>query len=529
MAFVSSPLPQEEQNQLSGTGQTTPNPMGLLPPQATQTGGSSGQAGATAGSGPTPGIGTSTQFGSGASRLGDYLKANQDQVQQMANNISGNINSQFNSVQKGVDQAASQFGSQVQAGYTPTDPTVLKQVQDNPVQAAGNADTVSSFQKQLNDQYTGPSNFEGTNLYGGAQKQVQDAIQQSNLLGTYPGLSTYLQNNVEQNATPGQNTLDTVLLQGNMPAYQTVKDAAKPFAGLNDYLTNATSQQDKAAQTAAQAAPAAKQAAQDVFGNVTTGFNKSLQDKLNAASTGAKNFNSSYNDLIARLSNTMPTGMDNGIKALTPEQLKGIGVNQSALDQYAQANQYLNNYSQAPGPVNQMLGNMPAASPMQLSSFLSGGTPANLPAGLSDVASPDDFAESSALSTLGGNAYSPILSQGNAAQAGTYKPGGTYQTFNTDNANQLVQQVNARDKALADNFFATNPNIPAGDYQSALSAVSKDPTALQPGSGALYMYNALNRIVNGFNAPDPGYTAPTTPPPPTLGPPGGGGDARHFA
>ncbi len=111
MAF----LPQDEQNQNAPQGQTTNNPQNGgagLPPQGA--GGSVGAATGGAKAGSSPATGTSTQFGSSASKLGDYLSANAPQIQNQANNIVGGLNNQYGQVNQDITNAANQFQSQVQ-------------------------------------------------------------------------------------------------------------------------------------------------------------------------------------------------------------------------------------------------------------------------------------------------------------------------------------------------------------------------------------------------------------------------------
>ncbi len=489
MAFVSSPLPQEEQNQFSGTGQTTPNPMSLLPPQATQTGGSSGQGGGTSAAGTTPGVGTSTQFGSGASRLSDYLKANQDQVQGMANNIAGNIGNQYSGLQSGIKEAGQTFGSQVQGGYTPTDPTVLGQVQESPVKAASNPDTLSSFQKQLNSQYTGPSSFEASQPYQGIQRKVQDAVSQSQLLNTYPGLSTYLQNNVEKNATPGQNTLDTVLLQGNTNAYQTVKDAAKPFEGLTNQLGDVASQQTQGIQAAQQGADTARAGAQSALKSATDPFVSGINSRLGEAEQGYVTGQNTLNSYLKNIA-------DYGLAGRNTQENQTLGV----------APEVITGFSGLPTVMSEMQGawnNLPALSSAKPGS-LNDWTVPQIGAGpsASSIATPDDYAMLQALTSLGGNApsNSPI-DMANAAQAGTYNPQGMFSP--TPNNKALGQDL----------FDYLQPwgNIPgatpkAGGNQSSATA-----------DYASYM----NTLAQYLGLPAFNTNYPTTPPPVTQEPPSG--------
>lgn len=287
MAFVQSPLPQEQQNQQGASGVTTANPLTQLPPQ---TGGSAG----TGGSGQAPGVGSPTQFGTNASKLSDYLAANKDQIQTMGQNIAGTLTGQYNSLTGNINALGQDFGSQVGAGYSAPDKALVDRAASAPSNFVNNPNDVSAFQKQFNDTYSGPANIESYSPYAKVQGDVQSAVQNASLLGSPAGLSTYLQNNVESNATPGQNTLDSVLLQGNPEAQQAVTTAAKPFAGLTDYLSGQAAQSDKSVADAQNAASQAAQYAQNAFtgtGGVVPTMQQNLTNALNTARQQATAYN----------------------------------------------------------------------------------------------------------------------------------------------------------------------------------------------------------------------------------------------
>ncbi len=501
MAFVNSPLPQEEQNQFSGQGQTTPNPLQNLPPQA---GGSAGQGGNGAPSGGgTPGVGTPTQFGSNASKLSDYLTANQDQVQGMANQIAGNIGTQYNTVKGGIDQAGQQFGQQVQNSYTPNDPTLLQQVKDNPVQAASNPGNVSSFQKLLNDTYSGPSSFEGSQQYGGVQQKVTDAMQQAKLLGTYPGLSAYLQSNVETNPTPGQNTLDTALLQSSQPAFQTVQSAAAPFAGLQDYLTQLSGSQNQMVQRAQQEAPAAQQAAQSTLQGLTQPLIQNLNTGYQTAFDKAQQYNTGLNNVAQKIGNSNFSG-------LTPDEQKMIGYN-PALTQFMQ-------------DYPTILPAQAAQNPINFSQYFTQGDQAKTPTPANTV-TPDQLAQYQALTTLSGNAPQGLNFQLPQELQGPVGLGGQLPAYNNQQAGQAIQQSyqNIYDQLRNNNWGSVSPadRQKIEGYMTSLNKFlsngqpSPQPTSPEPPPGS------PGDLGSGFHwDPDTGSWQPTIPMQP--GGPGGG-------
>src|SRR4029077_15899323 len=141
MAFVQqSSIPPEQQNQYGQVGQTRPNPLALLPPQA---GGSTGQ-GVGAG-GPAPTQPSSTQFGSNASKLSDYLSANKDQIQAQGSKIAGDLGTQFGQVQSDINQAAQGVSGQVNAGYAPLNQGVISAAAADPTGFAADPNNVKAF------------------------------------------------------------------------------------------------------------------------------------------------------------------------------------------------------------------------------------------------------------------------------------------------------------------------------------------------------------------------------------------------
>lgn len=506
MAFVSQPLPQEQQNQLGPTGQTTPNPLSLLPPQAAQTGGSAGQGGGAQGQSTAPSVGTSTQFGSNASKLGDYLQANQDQVQQMANQIAGQMGQNYSNIQQGIGQAGQQFGQQVQGGYTPTDPTLLQNVQQNPTAVAGNPQQLQSFQQQFNDQYTGPTSFEGSTLYGNQAQQIQNAVQQANLLGSFSGLSGYLQNNIESNPTPGQNTLDTTLLQANQPAFQTVQQAAAPFSTLQGQLGQQATTQDAAIQAAQQQAQAAQQAAQGAWTTAGQNFANTVNQELGQASQGYTGAQNALNNYIAQLQKP-------GLSGLTPAQMMQLGVDPTVMGEYIAAptveQEMQQNWTNLPALNPLPAGVGPGANEWTLPTIGAGPTAAT-------VATPQDYATLAALTQLGGNAPT-----GSPLQAGQANMAGTYQTPNfkpTPNNQALAQDL----------YNQLNPwaSVPGSTAQGTNGGYATAE------SDYINLMNTLAQFLGqpAFNAnyPTPTPPAPTPPPgtpptngPPFLGPPGG--------
>lgn len=469
MAF----LPPEQENQYAPQGSTTSNPggSGTPPPQVggSAGAGTSGQAKPAA----TSAGGTPTQFGSSASKLGDYLSANAPQIQGQADKISGNLNSQYGQIQNDISGAINQFGQQVQGGYTAGNKGLVDQATSNPFAFAynptptpatppapsgaignklsgvkqvggsafnpndytANTQNINNFQKQYNDQYIGPQNFESTTPYSNVQNEVQSAVQNAGLLNSQAGLQNYLAGQSGPNATKASNTLDALLLNGNPGAQAQIQNAAKQFNGLTDQFGKATTGANQGVTTAQQEAQQAQDYARGQFGNKANTFNTDLQNKLSTA----QGQNDTYNTNVNNLRNQLQSGDLSG----------ATGVDQGLKD-------YLTNtlnpwFSQ----------NAPGYTPSyNFLDSLSSNTNPQAPS-LANVASSNDYSTLAALNQLGGSPITSPLSLETANQGGSY----TTPTIAPVNNQAIAQDIYNTATAPSTNNIQTG----AGPYHQYLA------------------------------------------------------------
>lgn len=519
-------LPDEQNTQNQGN------------PQGAAAGAQSNQAPITSSPAPTAGGSAGKTINQASSQapaqpftnLQAYLTANAPQIQQQGQTIAGSLNDQYGAATGAIDAAKGGFADSVKAGYTPNDTQVVNNFTADPTKVANDPNAAATFKGMLGDRYTGPASFETAPQYGAVNDQVSKGQQSAKQLSTPGGVQSYLMGQ-NPNETQGMATLDSSLLGANPDAVAAVTGATKQFDNLPAYLTDASTKSNAAVQQAIQDAAAAKAAAGGAFDTTAKGFNNQISSEFQAAQDSAKGFNTNYNDIIAKLSHIMPSGFNDQIGTLSPDEQKALQVDQGALDKYAQANQVLGGYNTA-GDLSQFvtsgLGNADVAP---LSTYLSGGRTADLPQDPTGVASAKEYAMAKALADLGGDQFHSPLDQKNASLAGTYAPKGAYQTFDRAKADNLFNEVTARDKAFADPYIAQTPGINPGDYAAALAKQQQiDPSMFTPGSGAQITLSALNRLANGFGAPPPGFT-PVTPTHPPLQPPtppsSGGGKAFY--
>lgn len=395
-------LPISEEDKDAPTGQTTNAPGAADTPAPPQTGGSVGDEG---GGAPAKGSATAspTQFGSSASKLGDYLSANAPQIQGQADTLAGNLNTQYGNINQGITDAANQFQQSVQGGYAASNPDAVNQAVADPTKYASDPNNVAAFQGQYNDTYTGPTNFEGTPGYSDIQNQVGQAVTQGNLLGSQAGLQSYLQGQ-GTNPTSAMSTLDSLLMRGNPGAQQTINTAAGQFGDLTGKLGTATTGADQSVTDAQNAAAASQAYAKAQFDPLAQQFGNTLNTQL----TGANANRDAYNMAVT---GNQATAQQYQQQLLAAQQaainkpISNTGSPASDAAYEAKVKGYFN-----PGIQSQLTG---------LAPYLSG-QPITQPGTLANTATAGQYGEDAALAQLMGSGYSPQLNQANVGQAGSY-------------------------------------------------------------------------------------------------------------
>lgn len=298
MAYIPRQLPQSQQNQFGREEETTAFP---LPPQ---TGGSSGTAPGGSGNSTNaaPGMGTSTQFGSNAAKLSDYLSANKEQIGQYGQKLAGEVSQGYNDAKGAVDQSFGNFSQQV-GQYKPNQDTI-NQAFANPVDFVKDPSKVSSFTGWLNNEYSGPQNFQTDASYGDISGKVNKAVEQANMVDNYSGLGEFMNKNVnQQNYTPGMKTLDTALVARNPEAWGSIKAAAQPGKGLNDYLSGKTQEANTLADTTRQDVNSTRANMQNKLtgdqGLIPT-FQNNLNQKVQTTEAQRLAYNEQYNNKFGK-------------------------------------------------------------------------------------------------------------------------------------------------------------------------------------------------------------------------------------
>lgn len=415
--------------------------------------------------------------------LGAYLTANAPQVQNMASGIANNITQQGQGAQNAVDQASNQFNQAVQAGTVQQNKAITDAAASNPASFVQNPANVQEFQKELNASYAGPTDFTAQPGYNDINTQIQNAVSTAKAAPTTQGLQNLVASQ-EQNPTQGVRTLDSMLLNENQDSINSIQNAAKPFLSLGDYLTNATTADNQAAQAAQATTNATGQAVKDQFlgpNGVAPTFQSGLTSQLNDAQKAYQNYVTTQ-QLIQQVLGQAPTSPNSAVAGLSPDQIATIqGLNPGQFSQLEDINRegtFLPNFT----PTN--LGNFFQAAQVP-------GAPS-----LNTVASADEYAKDAALASLLGSNYNTVLDPTLASTAGSFALPTNTGSFNYDSAdtNEMQNLTDAYNSALnnASSLYGSNPNL-LSELQNVAaylkapppsdSFIPSGPPYLGPGNG----------------------------------------------
>lgn len=436
MAYVSKQIPDDQENIFARTEATTPVPQG---------GGSAGSEP----NGAAPGVGTPTQFGSNAAKLTDYLNANKGRVQQFGQDVAGRLTNSYDTTLGNINQGFNQFSNDVSGSYTPPTQEQVNSALSKPEEFSKDSSNVDQFRQWYNPSYSGPQNFEGSSMYSNLNDQVNKAVDNSKLVDTLPGLSTFLgQSN--QYATPGMNALDSALLYRSPEARGAIQSAAAPAKTLNDYLSSKAGEANQAVANKKNEISSSGENVRNLSQNAFNQFNNDLQDRVSTARgqsaadadltnrlLRAGSANGFSNEELQKVANDLdlaPGGAEDDLSALNSLLARRAIVSKG----------FTPDISSGLTPV--------AGRNVDLSQFLTllpseQITPGNL-------ATPEDYARSAALAQMTG--LSPYLDQEMASQAGT-APLDLTQTAIPQNF--LDMDANELSKLWA-NYYASKNGLP---------------------------------------------------------------------
>lgn len=353
---------------------------------------------AAGGIGGAGNVGTAGQSGApaaggGFATLDKYVNANQGQAQPLADKIVGGINNQYNTLQGQNTSTLQGIQGQVDQGYTKSDPNLLAQESANPVSFANDTNNVSAFQKQLNNQYTGPTSAQNDPGYQTQMANVTNAIATGkNQTGSEAGRAGLLQG-IEAAPTTGVTALNNAILSQNSNAQGAIENAYTPFSNLTDQLSTGA-------------------------GTINTNIGNAQKDANDSSTNANKQINDQFNGLNTSLNQRLTdatTQRDAYNNTITQNQATWNPVNTQVNSIDETLANLTKGYTPTPGGLSTITN--------PLSQYINAPISTNSPT-LQNVATADDYAKSQAYQTLMSGLKSgmgtPLLNQGDASQAGTY-------------------------------------------------------------------------------------------------------------
>lgn len=386
---------QKKTSQAMQPGAQSPTSGGAvhLAPASSVPAGSTGTSG-----GPSSPANAGGQFAS----LNQYLTANADKAQPLANKLTSDIGKQYQGLEQGNQQTLASINNQVSANSVDQNAgKTLAEESANPVSFAGDPNKAASFQKLLNASYAGPQSAEGTSDFANQQTAINKAISEGqNTVKSEAGRKNLLMGS-EANPTSGVTALNSAILSKSPEALASVEGAYKPFQNLVTGLQSGATETNKAiAAQQTQTAEANKTANKQVA-DQTAALNAGVGKRLEDAQNQVKQYNTNWQGLQDKL-----TPFNTALNAYTNSS--GFTV-ANPFTQYGNVPQIIN----APT--------------------------------LGQVATPEDFATFQALMGLTqGQAASPLAGV-SPDQAGTFQapaaaPNIDYKTLAQQTADDMIQK-----------------------------------------------------------------------------------------
>jgi hypothetical protein len=274
------------------------NPNQVQTPGQTNQPATSGGAGAvtTTGAGNVTGQVTGTNNPAQPfQNIASYLAANAPQSQQLASQVAGTVSAPITQANTDITNAAGNFTSSVNAGYAPENKDLISAVSENPAYVvAENPQNVTNFLGNLNDKYTGPTDFTQAPEYANLESEIAKANSMAANASTPTGVQTLLKG-VEGPTTQGINNLDSLLLNQNPANAATIAAAGAPAANLLPTLQSTTQAQNDLAATGSTNAATAAQHAADALAKAQGLVSSNLSNEQNTIQDVVNEYNQSVN------------------------------------------------------------------------------------------------------------------------------------------------------------------------------------------------------------------------------------------
>jgi hypothetical protein len=196
-----------------------------------------------------------------------YIDANKSQTQKLANSLSNYVNNLGNTARGAIADQQKKFNTVVDQSTVNYNADLANRAASNPTSVAGNQADLSNFYKMRDAQYGGPNSFANSDYYDSAHNAVSAANEAANALGSQAGQQTILTKFENQNGrpNPGAAAFDSVLLQADPNAVQTLRNTKAAQADLDELLNKVSTAGNTYAKNAANTTAATRNTIQNQF------------------------------------------------------------------------------------------------------------------------------------------------------------------------------------------------------------------------------------------------------------------------
>lgn len=163
----------------------------------------------------------------------DYLSANKQQGENLAGKFNSKLDTTFNN-EKSAITSAGDAAKSAAISASVYNPDIVKNSLDNPTSTLNDSSKLSSFLKQWNGAYSGPSSFENTPGYNGAASASNEAKTKAEQIKDVGGRKQLLQDDFGVYGQ-GNKGLDQTLLQ-NSSKFGETQNLAPKFDSIQTYL-----------------------------------------------------------------------------------------------------------------------------------------------------------------------------------------------------------------------------------------------------------------------------------------------------
>lgn len=429
-------------------------------------------------SAPLSGTAPAGSAGSGSSyqpfaTIQEYLKPNQIQAQDMANQVSKKISAPVQEARQTIQTADQQFKQAIENATPKFDQSLVDQAVADPTAFVRNQDNLSKINAQRTATYSGPSQFEENESYQDIIGKMNKANETKTLLDSMQGYDPLIRE-ITPNATAGEMELNKAALS-LVPEAQSTIEAQKPqFQALTDYLNNVKTTNAQAIQAAKDQALQVQQNTMNPLTSKESEFEALLNANLKKEQDAATQRQAAI-DSLKTFATTALAGK-NWMNKPTEGMLTQLGL---TADQYKK----IREMAYLMGP--EVYGHPTRMNwdSMDLSKYLTYNQAPDI--SIENVSTVDDYAKSAALAQIMGD--QGYLNQNASASAGTGIGSGS-KNLTSFNLKNIVADINARREAILnhtqfpgmtwsiDNSGNPLPNTMRSYFEQANRAIQADGT-----------------------------------------------------